>query len=214
MRQNHPWKEHFFPLLWGKNQVLRAILGICSALAVSNKVALALTMGISVSLVTSFSSLFVSLLRHKTPDTIRMILQLVVISTFVILIDQFLRAFFYPLSKVLSVFVGLIITNCIVMGRAESMAKHHRPLYAFIDGLGAGLGYTWVLCLIASLREFLAFGTFFELQLIPTRWYASEACPGGYRNFAFFALPASSFFIVGLFIWVMEQCTPSETPSS
>src|SRR5262249_42448059 len=125
--------------LWKSNQVLVAILGICSALGVTNRLAVSVTMGLSVSFVTAFSSFFVSLLRNITPDSVRMIAQLAIISVFVTIIDQFLQAYFFDISKVLSVFVGLIITNCIVMGRAEGMAKNVAPIPAFMDGLGAGL---------------------------------------------------------------------------
>ena len=133
-------KSYFLEPLWNNNQILIAILGICSALAVTTTLSTALTMGIAVSLVTAFSCFFVSLFRKFTPDSVRMIAQLAIISTFVIVVDQFLRAYLYNISKTLSVFVGLIITNCIVMGRTESMAKNIPPIPAFLDGLSAGLG--------------------------------------------------------------------------
>src|SRR5271166_6449830 len=132
--------SYFTNQLWSGNQILVAILGICSALGVTNRLSVALTMGLSVSFVTAFSSFFVSLLRKITPDSVRMIAQLAIISVFVIIIDQFLKAYYFNISKVMSVFVGLIITNCIVMGRTEGMAKNVEPFPAFLDGLGAGLG--------------------------------------------------------------------------
>src|SRR5437868_9346486 len=145
MTQKIPVSAYFTNQLWGGNQVLVAVLGICSALGVTNRLSISVTMGLSVSFVTAFSCLLVSMLRKITPDSVRMIAQLAIISVFVIIIDQFLKAYAFNISKVLSVFVGLIITNCIVMGRTEGMAKNVEPIPAFLDGLGAGLGYAWVL---------------------------------------------------------------------
>src|SRR5271155_170225 len=158
--------------LWSSNQIIVAVLGICSALGVTNRLSVAITMGLSVSFVTAFSSFFVSLLRNVTPESVRMITQLAIISVFVIIIDQFLQAYFFSISKVLSVFVGLIITNCIVMGRTEGMAKNVEPIPAFMDGLGAGLGYAWVLVVIGAIRELLGFGQLFNQQIVPLHWYA------------------------------------------
>src|ERR1700730_8155647 len=163
--------------LWGGNQILVAVLGICSALGVTNRLSVAITMGLSVSFVTAFSSFFVSLLRNYTPDSVRMITQLAIISVFVIIIDQFLQAYYYGISKVLSVFVGLIITNCIVMGRTEGMAKNVEPIPAFMDGLGAGLGYAWVLFAIGGVRELLGFGQLLGYQVVPLHWYATAEFP-------------------------------------
>src|SRR5271167_615615 len=140
-QQKVPTMSFLTNQLWSGNQILVAVLGICSALGVTNRLSVAITMGLSVSFVTAFSSFFVSLLRKITPDSVRMITQLAIISVFVIIIDQFLQAYFFSISKLLSVFVGLIITNCIVMGRTESMAKNVAPLPALLDGLGAGAGY-------------------------------------------------------------------------
>jgi Na+-transporting NADH:ubiquinone oxidoreductase subunit D len=178
--------------LWSQNQILVAVLGICSALGVTNRLSVGLTMGLSVSFVTAFSSLFVSLLRKITPDSVRMITQLAIISVFVIIIDQILQAYFFSISKVLSVFVGLIITNCIVMGRTEGMAKNVKPIFAFMDGLGAGLGYAAVLFIISAIRELFGFGQLFGVQVIPLSWYAH-----GYENFAMMVSPPAAFFIIG-----------------
>lgn len=188
--------------LWSGNQILVAILGICSALGVTNRLSVALTMGLSVSFVTAFSSFFVSLLRNVTPDSVRMITQLTIISVFVIIIDQFLQAYFFPISKVMSVFVGLIITNCIVMGRAEGMAKNVPPWPAFLDGLGAGLGYAGVLVTIGAIRELLGFGQLFNYQIIPQHWYATAEFPDAYDNFAIMVSPAAAFFLLGGMIWI------------
>jgi len=199
-KENKPLFGHFKEQILSQNQVLVAILGICSALAVTNRLSLALTMGISVTFVVSFSAFFVSLLRHKTPESVRMITQLTIISLFVIIIDQFLKAYFYSMSKVLSVYTGLIITNCLVMGRTESFARHKAPHIAFIDGLGAGLGYAIVIAIVAIIREFFAFGEFFDIPLLPSAIYASAEHPDRYQNAVFMATPAASFFIIGLLI--------------
>lgn len=200
-----PALSYFTNQIWSSNQVLVAVLGICSALGVTNRLSVALTMGLSVSFVTAFSSLFVSMLRKITPDSVRMIAQLAIISVFVIIIDQFLQAYLFPISKVLSVFVGLIITNCIVMGRTEGMAKNVTPLPAFLDGLGAGMGYALVLFIVAAIRELLGFGQLFGMQVIPLSWYASPANPNGYENFALMVSPPAAFFIIGCLIWFAQS---------
>ncbi|MCB1113899.1 MAG: NADH:ubiquinone reductase (Na(+)-transporting) subunit D [Chlamydiia bacterium] len=188
--------------LWESNQILVAVLGICSALGVTNRLSVGVTMGLSVVFVTGFSSFFVSLLRKVTPDSVRMITQLVIISVFVIIIDQFLQAFFFSISKVLSVFVGLIITNCIVMGRAEGMAKNVEPIPAFMDGVGAGLGYAFVLIIVSAIREFFGFGQLFNMQVIPLEWYASADHPNRYENFSIMVSPPAAFFIIGTMIGI------------
>lgn len=190
--------------LWGGNQVLVAVLGICSALGVTNRLSVAVTMGLSVSFVTAFSSLFVSMLRKVTPDSVRMITQLAIISVFVIIIDQFLQAYFFSISKVLSVFVGLIITNCIVMGRTEGMAKNVAPIPAFLDGLGAGLGYAGVLFIIGAVRELFGFGQLFGYQVVPLNWYATAERPDAYDNFALMVSPPAAFFLLGGLIWIFN----------
>lgn len=196
--------------VWSGNQILVAVLGICSALGVTNRLSVSLTMGLSVSFVTAFSSFFVSLLRKITPESVRMITQLAIISVFVIIIDQFLQAYFFSISKVLSVFVGLIITNCIVMGRTEGMAKNVEPIPAFMDGLGAGLGYAWVLFIVGGIRELFGFGQLFGYQVIPLSWYATAANPNGYDNFALMVSPPAAFFILGGMIWVFNIINKKE----
>lgn len=208
-----PLKTYFLEPLWKNNQILVAILGICSALAVTTTLATALTMGIAVSLVTGFSCLFVSILRRYTPDSVRMIAQLAIISLFVIIVDQFLRAYFYNISKTLSVFVGLIITNCIVMGRTESMARNVPPIPAFLDGMAGGLGYAYILFLVAALREFFGFGQLFGIQLIPQTWYANADHPDGYQNFGIMVLAPAAFFILGIFIWIANSINKRSKPS-
>ncbi len=192
-----PVSSYFTSQLWRGNQVIVAVLGICSALGVTNRLSVGITMGLSVSFVTAFSSFFVSLLRKITPDSVRMITQLAIISVFVIIIDQFLQAYFFGISKVLSVFVGLIITNCIVMGRTEGMAKNVEPIPAFLDGLGAGLGYAGVLFIVSAIRELFGFGQLFNHQIIPLSWYASAENPNAYSNIVLMVSPPAAFFIIG-----------------
>lgn len=193
---------YFSNQLWSSNQILVAVLGICSALGVTNRLSVSITMGLSVSFVTAFSSLIVSMLRKITPDSVRMITQLAIISVFVIIIDQFLQAYFFSISKVLSVFVGLIITNCIVMGRTEGMAKNVAPIPAFLDGLGAGLGYAAVLFLVGGVRELLGFGQLLGYQVVPLSWYATPENPNAYDNFALMVSPPAAFFLIGGLIWI------------
>lgn len=191
--------------LWASNQVLVAVLGICSALAVTNRLSLGITMGLAVAFVTGFSSFFVSLFRKITPDSVRIIVQLAIISVFVTIIDQYLQAYFFDISKVLSVFVGLIITNCIVMGRTEGMAKNVEPLPALMDGLGAGFGYGIVLCIVAVIREFFGFGQILGYQVVPMSWYASPENPDGYENLILMVSPPAAFFLIGGLIYVSNK---------
>lgn len=202
MSSNKPTFSYFTDQIIENNQILVAVLGICSALAVTIKVSVALTMGISVIFVTACSSFLVSLIRKFTPDSVRMIAQLAIISMFVIIVDQFLKAFDYEMSRTLSVFVGLIITNCIVMGRAEAMAKNVPPIPAFLDGAGAAAGYALVLLSVGIIREFLGFGTILDFRIIPEVMYATSEYPDRYVNNTFMALAPSAFFIIGGMIWI------------
>ena len=203
-------RNYFLEPLWKNNQILVAVLGICSALAVTIKVEVAITMALAVSFVTAFSSFFVSLIRKITPDSVRMIAQLAIISLFVITVDQFLKAYFYDMSKTLSVFVGLIITNCIVMGRAESMARNVPPIPAFLDGLAAGLGYGYVLIIVGTIREIFGFGTFLGYRVIPESWYASSEHLDRYVNFGLMPLAPAAFFILGGLIWIANLISKRE----
>ncbi|MCH9811743.1 NADH:ubiquinone reductase (Na(+)-transporting) subunit D [bacterium] len=195
-------KKAFFEPLWKENQILVAILGICSALAVTIQMKTALVMALAVIFVTALSSFFVSLIRKVMPDSVRMIAQLIIISTFVIIVDQFLQAYLFDISKMLSVFVGLIITNCLVMGRCESFARNESPLLAMLDGAGAALGYGLVILAVAFLREFFAFGTLFGYKILPLAIYATPENPSRYVNINLMTLAPSAFFIIGLFIWL------------
>lgn len=179
------------------NPITIQILGICSALAVTVKMETALTMAIALTFVVSGSNLVVSLMRNAIPSRIRMIVEVTVISTLVIVADQILKAFFYDISRQLSVFVGLIITNCIVMGRAEAYALQNPPHLSFLDGLGNGLGYSLILLLVASFREILGSGT----------WLGWRVLPSGYPANGLALLAPGAFFALGLIIWIQRMLT-------
>lgn len=179
------------------NPIVISVLGICSALAVTNKVENALAMGIGVTFVIMASSTVVSLLRNLIPSKLRMVTYMVIISVFVIAVDMFLQGFFPAIAENLGAYVGLIITNCIVMGRAEAYAVKNPVKYSLIDGFASGLGYTIVLVLVAGVREILAFGTFLNFQVMGpnfTKWTIMAMAPGG-------------FFVLSLFIWVIRELT-------
>lgn len=187
------------------NPIALQILGICSALAVTTKLETAIVMGISVSLVTAFSSFFISLIRNYIPNSIRIIVQMAIIASLVILVDQILRAFAYGISKQLSVFVGLIITNCIVMGRAEAFAMKEKPLDSFLDGIGNGLGYTAILITVAFLRELIGSGKLFGVTVLHT-----VQDGGWYQPNGLFLLAPSAFFIIGFIIWGLRTLKPEQ----
>ncbi len=189
----------FFEPLWKNNPISIQILGICSALAVTVQVKTAFVMGLSLTCVVAFSSLIISLLRNLIPRNIRIIVELTVIATLVILADQILKAFLYDISKQLSVFVGLIITNCIVMGRAETYALGNPPLSSFIDGIGNGLGYGAVLVLVAFIRELLGAGKLFGYKVIPQAFYAA-----GYEDMGIMLLAPGAFIVIGLLVWLQK----------
>ena len=181
------------------NPVTVLILGICSALAVTAKLKPALVMALSVTVVIALSNLVISLLRKGIPSKIRIIVQLIVIATLVILVDQFLKAFVYDVSKQLSVFVGLIITNCIVMGRLEAFAMANGPWESLLDGIGNGLGYGIILVIVAFCRELLGSGTLLGFQVIPEGLYNF-----GYMNNGLMILPPMALIIVGIIMWLQK----------
>ena len=187
------------------NPVTVLVLGICSCLAVTAKLKPALVMGASVTVVTAFSNLIISLLRKGIPSRIRIIVQLVVVATLVILIDQFLKAFAYDVSKQLSVYVGLIITNCIIMGRLEAFALSHGPIESFFDGFGKGLGYSLVLVIVAFFRELLGSGTLLGYQVIPLSFYEA-----GYQNNGLMILPPMALIVIGIVMWINNSKTESK----
>jgi len=188
--------------VWQDNPINIQMLGICSALAITVQLKTALVMALSMTFVVSCSSFIISLMRRQIPKNIRIIVELCVISTFVIVIDEFLRAYLYDISKQLSVFVGLIITNCIVMGRAESFALSNPPHLAFIDGVGNGIGYGSVLVGVAFLRELLGAGKLFGIPVIPKFLYEA-----GYENAGFMLLAPAAFIIIGLLVWLQRTLT-------
>ena len=183
--------------LSANNPVIVQILGICSALAVTIKLEPAFVMGLSVVVVTAFANLVMSLLRNGIPSRIRIIVQLVVIAALVILVDQVLKAFVYDVSKQLSVYVGLIITNCIIMGRVEAYALGNKPWASFLDGIGNGLGYMAILVIVAFFRELFGSGCLFGIQVIPDSFYAA-----GYSNMGIMLFPPMALILVGVIIWV------------
>ena len=186
--------------LSANNPIIVQILGICSALAVTVKMEPAFVMGLSVIVVTAFANLVMSLLRKGIPSRIRIIVQLVVIAALVILVDQFLKAFVYDVSKQLSVYVGLIITNCIIMGRVEAYALGNKPWDSFLDGVGNGLGYAAILLIVAFFRELFGSGTLFDIRIIPESWYIANG--GFYSNVGIMLFPPMALIIVGAIIWV------------
>lgn len=186
--------------LSANNPVIVQILGICSALAVTVKLKPAIVMALSVMVVTAFSNLVMSLLRNGIPTRIRIIVQLVVIAALVILVDQVLKAYVYDVSKQLSVYVGLIITNCIIMGRVEAFALGNKPWPSFLDGIGNGLGYGLILVIVAFFRELFGSGQLLGWQIVPESWYAANG--GFYYNNGLMLFPPMALIIVGCIIWL------------
>lgn len=182
------------------NPVIVLVLGICSALAVTAKLEPAIVMGLSVTAVTAFSNVILSLLRNTIPTRIRIIVQLVVVAALVIIVDQLLKAYAYEVSKQLSVYVGLIITNCIIMGRIEAFALANKPWPSLLDGIGNGLGYGTILVIVAFFRELLGSGTLYGFRIIPESWYMQNG--GYYLNNGLMIMPAMALILVGLIIWV------------
>ena len=198
-------KEMLIDPLVDNNPITLQVLGICSALAVTSSLQVSFVMALAVIFVTSFSSFFISCLRNQIPGSIRIIVQMVIIASLVILVDQILKAYAFEISKTLSVFVGLIITNCIVMGRAEAFAMKNPPVASFIDGMGNGMGYGLILLLVGFIRELFGAGSLFGVTILETvnngGWYV----PNG-----MLLLPPSAFFIIGLIIWAFRTWKPNQ----
>jgi len=198
-------REMLIDPLVDNNPITLQVLGICSAVAVTSSLKVALVMTLAVIFVTGFASMFISMLRNQIAPAIRIIVQMVIIASLVIVVDQFLKAFLFEISKTLSVFVGLIITNCIVMGRAEAFAMKNPPLPSFIDGVGNGLGYGLILILIGFVRELFGSGSLFGVTILETvnngGWYV----PNG-----LLLLPPSAFFLIGLIIWAFRTWKPGQ----
>ncbi|MEM7289750.1 MAG: NADH:ubiquinone reductase (Na(+)-transporting) subunit D [Pseudomonadota bacterium] len=201
----HKRREMLVDPLVDNNPITLQVLGICSALAVTSSLQVAFVMAIAVTFVTGFSSMFISMIRNQIPGSIRIIVQMVVIASLVILVDQLLKAYAFEISKTLSVFVGLIITNCIVMGRAEAFAMKNPPIDSFIDGVGNGLGYGLILMMVGVIRELFGSGSLFGFTIFETvnngGWYV----PNG-----MLLLPPSAFFIIGLIIWGFRAWKPAQ----
>jgi Na+-transporting NADH:ubiquinone oxidoreductase subunit D len=205
MAKQNSLKSALLNPLVDKNPIAVQILGVCSALAVTTKLETAIVMALALSLVTAFSSSCIALIRHHIPNSVRIIVQMTIVASLVIVVDQLLKAYAYPLSKQLSVFVGLIITNCIVMGRAEACAMQSPPLLSFVDGIGHGLGYGLILLLVGALREVIGSGKLLGFTLLPTLQNG-----GWYLTNGLFLTAPSAFFIIGLLIWALRCYKPEQ----
>ena len=190
-------KEAFIKPLNGDNPILVQVLGICSALAVTSQLKPAIVMGLAVTIITAFSNVIISIIRNTIPQRIRIIVQLVVVAALVTIVSQVLKAFAYDVSVQLSVYVGLIITNCILMGRLEAFAMMNKPWPSFLEGVGTGLGYALILVIVGAVREFLGRGSRLGFQLIPEGAYNF-----GYVNNGMMTMPAMALILVGCVIWV------------
>ncbi|MDH3356137.1 MAG: NADH:ubiquinone reductase (Na(+)-transporting) subunit D [Desulfobacteraceae bacterium] len=189
----------FFTPIWESNPISGQILGICSALAVTVQLKTAIVMSLALTFVLACSNLLISLMRKLIPRNIRIIVELTVIATLVIFADQVLKAFLYDVSKQLSIFVGLIITNCIILGRAETYALGNPPFHSLLDGIGNGLGYSQILITVGVLREFFGAGKLFGFQVIPDAFYAA-----GYEDMGFMVLAPGAFIAIGLIVWLQK----------
>ncbi|NRP60102.1 NADH:ubiquinone reductase (Na(+)-transporting) subunit D [Marinobacterium sp. xm-d-564] len=198
-------KEILTTPIFKDNPIALQILGVCSALAVTSNMATALVMSLAVIVVTAFSNMFVSIIRNHIPGNIRIIVQMTIIASLVIVVDQILKAYAYDISKQLSVFVGLIITNCIVMGRAEAFAMKNPPLPSFLDGIGNGLGYGAVLMFVGFFRELFGAGSLFGIEILPL-----VTNGGWYQSNGLLLLPPSAFFLIGIFIWIIRSWDPKQ----
>tara|TARA_R110000868_G_scaffold77835_6_gene222612 strand:- start:3867 stop:4499 length:633 start_codon:yes stop_codon:yes gene_type:complete len=205
MAETKEMKKVLFGPLLDNNPIALQVLGVCSALAITTKLETALVMGLALTTVTAFSNLFISLIRKQIPSSVRIIIQMTIIASLVIVVDQILKAYSYEISKQLSVFVGLIITNCIVMGRAEAYAMKSPPFMSFLDGIGNGLGYSLVLIIIGTIKELLGFGTLLGFEIMPLIQNG-----GWYQGNGLLILPFSSFFLIAGLIWVIRTIRPEQ----
>ena len=198
-------REVFLTPIFTNNPIALQVLGICSALAVTTKLQTSVAMALSVIFVLGFSNASVSLIRNHIPNSIRIIVQMTIIASLVILVDQVLQAFAFDASKQMSVFVGLIITNCIVMGRAEAFAMKHPPLVSALDGIGNALGYSLILIMVGFVRELFGSGTIWGYTIFPL-----DSNDGWYVPNGLLLLPPSAFFIIGFFIWALRTWKPDQ----
>jgi len=199
------YKEILIDPILKNNPITLQILGICSALAVTTKMETAVVMALSVMLVTAFSSYFVSLIRNHIPSSVRILVEMTIIASLVIIADQLIKAYAYDISKQLSVYVGLIITNCIVMGRTEGYALKNPPVESFLDGIGNGMGYAVILLTVGFLRELLGAGKFFGITILPL-----TTDGGWYQANGLMLLAPSAFFLIAMFIWVLRTFYPEQ----
>ncbi|MDG1872738.1 MAG: NADH:ubiquinone reductase (Na(+)-transporting) subunit D [Mariniblastus sp.] len=210
MAQQTSAKDLIIEPVFRNNPIALQILGICSALAVTTKLSTSVTMSLAVIAVTACSGAAVAAIRNKIPGSIRIIVQMTIIASLVIIVDQILKAFAYSLSKELSVFVGLIITNCIVMGRAEGFAMKNSVYDSFLDGIGNGLGYSLILIVVGFFRELFGSGTLFGYTVFPKQEIVDGSMQGWYEPNGLMLLSPSAFFIIGIFIWVVRVFDPSQ----
>jgi Na+-transporting NADH:ubiquinone oxidoreductase subunit D len=205
MAETKEMKKVLLGPILDNNPIALQVLGVCSALAITTKLETALVMSLALTTVCAFSNLFISLIRNQIPSSVRIIIQMTIIASLVIVVDQILKAYSYEISKQLSVFVGLIITNCIVMGRAEAYAMKSPPLMSFLDGIGNGLGYSLVLIIIGTVKELLGFGTLLGFEILPLIQNG-----GWYQGNGLLILPFSSFFLIGGLIWAIRTIRPAQ----
>lgn len=210
MAKNKTTKELILDPIFNNNPIALQILGICSALAVTTKLSTSVTMSIAVVVVTAVSSAAVASIRHRIPSSIRIIVQMTIIASVVILVDQVLKAYAFQLSKELAVFVGLIITNCIVMGRAEGFAMKNSVKDSFFDGIGNGLGYGLILMVVGFFRELFGSGTLFGIEVLAKKQIVDGHAQGWYEPNGLMLLSPSAFFIIGIFIWVLRTWYPDQ----
>ena len=193
-------REILLSPIFTDNPIALQILGVCSALAVTSSLKVTLVMCLALTVVTAFSNFFIACIRNQVPGSIRIIVQMIIIASLVIVVDQVLKAYAYEVSKQLSVFVGLIITNCIVMGRAEAFAMQNPPIPSFFDGIGNGLGYSVVLLFVATVRELIGSGSLYGFEILPL-----VTNGGWYYSNGLMLLPPSAFFVIGGFIWLLRN---------
>ncbi len=193
------YRKILFDPIFENNPIALGVLGVCSALAVTSKLETSLVMSLAVTFVLSFSNLSVSLIRNHIPTNIRIIVEMTIIASLVIIADQLIKAFFFDVSKQLSVYVGLIITNCIIMGRAEAYALQNPPWQSFLDGIGNGFGYSFILIAVAFVRELFGAGKLMGFTVLPL-----NTDGGWYMSNGLFLIPASAFFLIGAIIWIIR----------
>ncbi len=205
MAEAKEMKKVLFGPILDNNPIALQILGVCSALAITTKLETALVMSLALTAVCAFSNLFISIIRNHIPSSVRIIIQMTIIASLVIVVDQILKAYSYQVAKELSVFVGLIITNCIVMGRAEAYAMKSPPFMSFLDGIGNGLGYSFVLIVIGTIKELFGFGTILGFEILPLVQNG-----GWYQGNGLLILPFSSFILIGGLIWFIRTIRPEQ----